>query len=318
MTDETPSLNNSDKPEVVAFPMPDDNLVQTFTLEKSNVRGRVVRMGSVLNDILLPHHYPEVVGRLAAETAILTVLLSSMLKYEGIFILQAQGDGGVTRLVSDMTSEGDLRGHAGYDKEKLSEFQDGDRPSIKHLMGDGYMAFTVDQGEHAERYQGIVELKGETMQDCVHHYFNQSEQIKTAIKIAIRHDERGWRGGAIMLQHMPLAANIPQDVKPEESTEDWNRVQILLNTASDEELLDERLHENVVLFRLFHEEQVRVFTPQLLRKGCRCNSDKLRNVIKMLPEDDQKEIVVDGKITLTCEFCNKEFGFAPDGTEITE
>lgn len=299
--------------DIVHFPLPDDNLVQTFTLDKCNVRGRVLRLGRVLNDIIAPLDYPDIVARLTAETAVLTVLLSSMLKYEGIFILQAQGDGAVNRLVADMTSAGDLRSCAGYDADKLALIAQDGTASLKDMLGTGYMAFTVDQGEHAERYQGIVSLAGETLQHCVHHYFNQSEQIKTAIKIALRRDEHGWRGGAIMLQHMPASAHIPQDVKPEDSTDDWNRACILLETCSDDELLDPRLHSNTVLYRLFHEEIVRVFDPQPIRKGCRCSIDKLQNVIKMLPPEDQDEIVVDGKITMTCEFCNKNFGFSPSG-----
>lgn len=316
MSDTTiPPEGDELKPEIVHFPLPQDNLIQTFTLEKANIRGRVLRLGKALDDILDPLKYPTPVAKLTAETAVLAVLLSSMLKFEGVFILQAQGDGAVTRLVADVTTAGIIRACAGYDHEKVKNLPE--NPTLKDMLGTGYMAFTVDQGENMDRYQGIVALEGDDLQQCVHHYFNQSEQIKTAIKIGLHHDGQGWRAGAIMLQHMPLSANIPQDVKPTEDgmEEHWNRVQILLETCREDELLDPRLHENVLLYRLFHEEGVRIFTPLAIQKGCRCNEDKLRAVIKMLPVEDQTDIVIDGKITLTCEFCNTEYSFSPDTLE---
>lgn len=305
MTEDTP-----DNPSVVSFPMPDDSHVQTFHLQLANLRGRLVKLSGVLNDILIPHYYPEPVARLVAETVVLTTLLSSMLKYEGLFILQAQGDGAVTRLVADMTSAGDIRATAGFDPEKLAKIED-PKPSLKELMGDGYLAFTVDQGEYSERYQGIVKLEGNSLQDCIHHYFSQSEQIGTSIRMAVDKDEAGqWRAGAIMLQHMPDHSNIPQDAKP--IPENWNRAQILLQTCKDEELLDPRLHDDTLLIRLFHEEGVVVYPSQKVKKYCRCSPEKLETIIESLPEDDRKDIVVDGKITMTCEFCCTTYTFDPD------
>lgn len=299
-----------DQPAVVSFPLPDDSHVQTFHLQIANLRGRIVRLSGVLSDILKPHNYPAPVEKLVSETVVLTTLLSSMLKYEGMFILQAQGSGAVTRLVADMTSSGDIRATAGYDAEKLAEIKT-ENPSLTELMGNGYLAFTVDQGEFSERYQGIVRLDGESLQDCIHHYFAQSEQIRTAIRMAVKRDENGqWQAGAIMLQHMPDHSNIPQDAKP--IAENWNRAQILLQTCKDEELLDPRLHDETLLYRLFHEEGVVVYPEQKITKACRCTTEKLGNVIRMLSEEDRGEVAVDGKITMTCEFCNKDFVFDPD------
>lgn len=298
-----------DKPDIVSFPLPDDSHIQTFHLQIANLRGRLVRLSGVLNDILAPHKYPEPVQRLVAETVVLTALLASMLKYEGIFILQAQGDGAVTRLVADMTSAGDIRATAGFDAEKLAALPD-PHPTLRQLMGEGHLAFTVDQGEYSDRYQGIVKLSGDTLEECIHHYFAQSEQIATAIRLAVARDENGqWRAGAIMLQHMPDHSNIPQDAKP--ISENWNRAQILLQTCKDEELLDPRLHDDTLLLRLFHEEGVVVYPPQKISKACRCTPEKLERIIKLLSEEDKKDIVQDGKIAMTCEFCNREFTFDP-------
>lgn len=293
---------------VVQFPLPDDSHVLTFDLDRAHLRGRITRLGKILDDILTPHHFPEPIEKLLVETMILSVLLSSMLKYEGIFILQAQGNGIVTRLVSDVTSTGDIRGTAGFKQEDLENLlAKNPNPSPVELMGKGYLAFTVDQGEFTERYQGIVELK-DNLLDSIHHYFSQSEQIETAIKMAVKKGDDGkWQAGAIMLQHTPDHSNIPQDSKP--IAENWNRAQILLETCTEEELLDLKLRDEVLLYRLFHEEVVRVYKPLPIHKGCRCTPEKLKGVLSLLSIDDLDHAAIDGKVTMTCEFCNKDFQF---------
>lgn len=299
------------EPAVVAFPLPDDSHVQTFHLERANLRGRIVKVGRVLNDIITAHNHPYPVAKLLSEAVTLTLLLSSMLKYEGTFILQVQGDGPITRIVTDVTSKFEVRGTVGYDAEKVAQLPQNENLSLKDLMGKGYLAFTVDQGEHMERYQGIVELGSESLENSIHHYFSQSEQIRTAITMATELADNGqWRAGAIMLQHMPEHDKIPQDAKPLE--ENWNRASILLATCKREELLDPRLHDDTLLFRLFHEEGVRVFPSVPLTKGCRCSTEKLINILRTLPESEREHIVVDGKITVNCEFCNKNFDFLPE------
>ncbi len=301
----------AEEPAVVAFPLPDDSHIQTFHLENANLRGRIIRVGKVLNDIIKPHEFPPAVEALLAEAVTLSLLLGSMLKYEGVFILQAQGDGIVRRVVSDMTSKNEVRGTAGYDPEAFERLPVKDHYTVKELMGDGYLAFTVDQGEYAERYQGIVELQGDSLKSSIQHYFAQSEQINTAINLATRRDENGnWRAGAIMLQHMPDHEKIPQDAKP--VAENWLRASILLETCKEEELLDPRLSDDTLLFRLFHEEGVRVFPEEKLTKGCRCTPEKLQNILSSLSGDEKRDAAVDGKITMTCEFCNRHFDFKPD------
>ncbi|MBI1327089.1 MAG: molecular chaperone [Alphaproteobacteria bacterium] len=294
--------------DVISFPAPEDNLVQTFQLEISNLRGRIMRLGSVLDDILGPHAYPEIVENYVAEMASLALLLASMLKFEGgIFTLQAQGDGAVSMIVADVTSAGALRACAAFNKEKLEKLSN---PTFKDLFGKGYLAFTVDQGDFGERYQGIVELSGNNLRECVDHYFDQSEQIKTALELAVKKEDGKWRAGGILLQHLPDHENIPQDVKP--VNENWNRATILLETCTEEELLDERLDKNTLLMRLFHEEGVRIYTPKQVTKGCRCNMEKLLSILRTMPEEDKEHMLEDGKVTLTCEFCNKDFDYTRD------
>lgn len=304
----TEEIKSGESEAIVKFPMPDDSHVLTFDLERANLRGRVIRLGKVLDNILGPHAFPDVIEKLLVETITISVLLSSMLKYEGIFILQAHGTGAVTRLVADVTSSGDIRGTAGFDIEKLQQLvNENPDPSASDLLGAGYLAFTVDQGEFMERYQGIVELKN-TLLESFHHYFDQSEQIGTSIRMASRKDDAGmWRVGAIMLQHVPDHSNIPQDSKP--VAENWNRARILLDTCTDEELLDIKLRDETLLYRLFHEEGVRIYTPHSVAKGCRCTPEKLKGVLAMLSDDDLEHAATGGNISMTCEFCNKEFMF---------
>ncbi|MGB4057569.1 MAG: Hsp33 family molecular chaperone HslO [Alphaproteobacteria bacterium] len=289
------------------FGAPDDDIIQPFQLEQSGLRGRAVRLGKVLDDILGPHDYPEPVAHLVAETITLTTLLSSMLKYEGIFTLQTKGDGPVGMVVADMTSKGEIRGCASFDKERVAKYGD-DIDMLPFYLGKGYIAFTVDQLGKTDRYQGIVELKGTSLVDCVRHYFDQSEQIKTGIKMSVGLKDGKWRAGAIMLQHMPEDQKKPEMI----DRDDWNRSMMLLDTAKDGEFLDPGLHSRELLLRLFHEEGVRVFKPLDISKGCRCDSDKVQKVLAGLPEEDIKYLMENGTINMHCEFCSRDFKLDPE------
>ena len=296
----------------------EDNLIQTFQLEASEIRGRAVRLGSLLNDILEPHNYPEPVAHLVAETITLALLLSSMLKYEGIFTLQTKGDGPVKMLVADVTSDGHVRGCASFDPERLQhaqeqlaalETKESSQNHLAQYLGKGYIAFTVDPKANEERYQGIVELKGSSLVDCVQHYFNQSEQIGTGIKMAVGKRGKIWRAGGIMLQHMPEAGkNIAGGVSNTRE-DDWRRSMILLDTATEQEMLDPSLPVNDLLFRLFHEEGVRVYTPDHLIAKCRCSEERVENMLVMMQGEEVDYMAKNGKIEVKCEFCSRDYSF---------
>lgn len=295
-----------------------DNMILPFQLQESGLRGRSVRLGSVINTIVTQHNYPEAISHLVADTVTLTMALSSMLKYEGIFTLQASGKGAVKTLVADMQDNGAIRGCATFDSEALDAIKPSGGQyngySLKDLMGEGYIAFTVDQGAHTERYQGIVSLEGESLQDAISHYFEQSEQLRTAIYVASAKRANGeWRSGAMMLQYLPddhadndgvIAFNEKSD---KERKEDWTRSKMLLQTCTADEILDGDLHTNELLRRLFHEEGVIVYEPKTVRHECRCSEEKVRNVIENLSEDDREHAAQDGKIEMTCEFCGKTY-----------
>lgn len=313
-------ISNDNGVDIRTLGEPDDNVIQPFQLESTNLRGRVVRLGSQLDDILSAHNYPDEVAYLVAQTVTLSLLLSSMLKYEGIFTLQTKGDGPVNMLVADVTSGGDIRGCANYDAERLDHMREHQKnlrilkdTSHSHIdcLGAGYIAFTVDQGDFSERYQGIVELKGVDLAACVKHYFAQSEQILTALKVAVDRDQDGkWRGGGIMLQKMPDEDD-EADLTRKEAQENWERGRILMESVKDEELLDQGLHSNMLLHRLFHEEGVMVFTPHNVQKNCRCDAGRVESILLQMPKDDRDYMVQDGKITMTCDFCAKSYSFDP-------
>lgn len=292
---------------VTAFPRqqgrlpPGADLVQPFQIEGPGLRGRLVRLGSAIDTILTRHDYPPAVASLLAEALTLAAVLSAALKYDGVFTLQIKGSGPVKMLVADVTSAGALRGYAEVEGEVSAPRGDGDAP-VRHLVGEGYLAFTVDQGTHTDRYQGIVELTGDTLVDSVHHYFRQSEQFSAAVRLATGRDRDGaWRAGALMLQRLPDKERI---VVREERDEEWRRAVILMNSASDAELLDPALEPQELLYRLFHEDGVRVFEPQGLAFGCRCSRERAERILASLPRAEVAELTVDGRVTVTCQFCN--------------
>lgn len=287
----------------------DDDVIQTFQLDTSHLRGRFVRLGGVIDEILSRHAYPEPVARLLGQTITLGVALAGMLKYDGIFTLQAKGDGPVGMLVADVTSAGDLRGYAHFDEDRVAGLAPG-VSTIPDLLGGGYLAFTVDQGENTERYQGIVELTGSTLTESVNHYFRQSEQLETGMTVTIARDGDGWRSGALLLQRMPEEGGTL--VRASDDEDDWRRAMVLMSSVTEAELTDPDLPANNLLFRLFHEEGVRVWPPVPVRAGCRCSRERVSTVLRSLPRSEIEELKVDGEVRVTCQFCSNTYGFDED------
>jgi molecular chaperone Hsp33 len=290
-------------------PAPTDDLIQPFKLEGQAVRGRLVRMGSLVDHILHRHQYPDAVAVLLAEMLVLAATLAGALKYEGVFTLQTKGDGPVRLMVADVTSGGDVRAYAQYDAERLAAVlaaSPATVPSVPRLLGAGHLAFTVDQGAHTERYQGIVELTGATLADCVHHYFRQSEQLEAVVKVTAGHVAgAGWRAGALMLQRLPPEAGAADEVE-----DGWRRALALMASSTEAELLDPELAPNDLLYRLFHEDGVRVFTPAAVQAGCRCSRERVERVLRSFPAEEVRSLMVDGKVVATCEFCSSVYTFS--------
>lgn len=289
------------------------DLVQPFILESSGIRGRILRLGRLADDIISRHAYPEALGGMLGEMLALAGALASLLKYEGVFTLQTKGDGPVGMMVVDVTSSGTLRGYAAHDAARLAPLlqdkipRDSDFAAVPKLLGKGYLAFTVDQGTHSERYQGIVELLGDNLAECLQHYFLQSEQVQSGIVLASGRVEGAWRAGALVLQRLPEEAEARNlGIEDEDA---WRRAMILQSSCTTGELLDPALATNDLLFRLFHEEGVRVFEPRRLAAGCRCSRERLVEVLSSLPRDEVMDLKEDGAVVVTCEFCRKDYRF---------
>jgi molecular chaperone Hsp33 len=294
-----------------------DDLVQPFQIDPFALRGRLVRLGPAIDHILSQHAYPEPVAAMLGEAITLSVVLAGALKYDGIFTLQTKGDGPIRMIVADVSTDGAVRGYAQYDAAKLDAAIADARParSVPRLLGAGYIAFTVDQGEDTDRYQGIVELSGATLADCAQHYFRQSEQIQAGIKLAVGRTgpEGVWRAGGLMLQRVPPEGGygvIADDVE-----DGWRRAMVLMSSATEGELVDPGLSPHRLLFRLFHEDGVRVFDTHPLEARCRCSRRRIETILRAFPADELDDMRKERVTTVTCEFCSRRYTF--DAAEIS-
>ncbi len=283
-----------------------------FTIPARHARGRVVRLDTVLNDILEPHDYPVAVKHLVAEAATLAALIGSMLKQaEGQLTMQAQTQGGIIDLLVADYKNGELRSYARYDKERLAA--QGPNPSLFALFGKGYLAITFDRtpqhGDDGQRYQGIVPLEGNSLAEACQNYFYQSEQVPTLIKVAISSDQNGCRAGGFLIQHLAEGEEGRERLHVKHDHPEWEHVSVLADTLSHSELLDGSLSMEDLLWRLFHEED-EILTEQAahLVKGCRCSIDHYRDVLNRFGETEKAEMRDDnGDILINCAFCSRQF-----------
>jgi molecular chaperone Hsp33 len=314
-----------------------DDLILPFQIEGMDVRGRVVRLGPAVDTVLKQHDYPGPVSQLLGEALVLAAMLGSALKFEGTFTLQTKGDGPVRLLVADYVSPGEVRGYASFDRDAVAAGESA-QYSIPHLLGEGYLAMTIDQGPDTERYQGIVALTGDTLVDCAEAYFRQSEQIATTIRLAVGRivlrepggeSQERWRAGGIMVQHLPDAGVAMRaerrwdDAAWDESGDDsgggqerdsWNRARLLLETVEADELTDPTISPERLLYRLYHEDGVRAFSPRDIAFGCRCSRERVEAVLLQYPRETLEEMVEEDsdRIVARCQFCDSEYAFEVD------
>ncbi len=291
---------------------PTDNLAAAFQIEGWPVRGRLVRLGDAINEVLSAHAYPEPVAALLGEACALAALVGSSLKVEGRLIVQAQGDGPVRYVVADYDTSGALRGFCRYDADEVAAVSTGfARPGAKTLLGQGVFIMTLDRGADFERTQGITPIEGESLSLCAEHYFEQSEQVPTKVRLAVGQvtTEAGqsWRAGGAMIQ--VIAADDARG-----STEEvWDRTRALFGTLGDDELIDPTVTPEILLFRLFHEDGVRLEDARALRAECRCSRDRIIGTLKAFSPEDQAEMVEDdGLIRVACEYCSATYEMKPE------
>jgi molecular chaperone Hsp33 len=306
-----------------------DDTVLPFQLDASDIRGRVARLDGVLNGILKQHDYPSLVEALVAEMALLTALIGQTIKLRWKLSLQVQTNGPVRMIATDYygpDDEGDaarVRAYASYDADRLQ----GDVPFEQ--LGDGYFAVMIDQGEGTKPYQGITPLEGSSLSSCAEAYFAQSEQLPTRFQLSFGKSiepgvDEHWRAGGVMLQHMPKASPLlasgegtgeilkADDLLDGDQSDNWGRVNILLDTVEELELIGPQLSPSDLLLRLFHEEAPRVFEPQQVKFGCTCSEARVRQSLSIYSAKDIKTMTTDdGRVTADCQFCGAHYDLDP-------
>lgn len=313
---------NTQRPDDRSIIVPDDgvdNRVQPFQIEGMDVRGRAIRLGTAAHDIVTNHNYPAPVARLLGELTALTGMLGSFLKGDGMVTVQAKAidAGALNFIVADYSQPGHLRGYADYDADAVKAL--GDDADFRALMGDGgYMAITLEQGAEKERYQGIVDLSGDDLGACAIAYFQTSEQTPTALRLASTCDPvtGHWRAGGIMVQHLARREDGEPRRLDQDERENWRRAAILMESVKAQELLDPALDLDTLLFRLFHEDGVRVFDPQSVMHQCRCSRERLQSVLINFSAEDRAHMLKDGQVEAVCQFCNRAYYFSPDELEL--
>jgi molecular chaperone Hsp33 len=291
---------------------PADDLAAAFQIEGWPVRGRIVRLGETIDAILSAHDYPEPVAALLGEACALAALVGSSLKFEGRLIVQAQGDGPVRFVVADYGTDGHMRGYCRFDPEAVAAASQGfARPGARTLLGEGVFVMTLDRGPDFERTQGITPIEGESLSLAAEHYFQQSEQIPTRVRLAVgsvvTDDGAGWRAGGALIQL------IAGDEARGSTEEAWDRSRALFQTLADDELLDPTITPETLLFRLFHEDGVRLEDARALVAQCRCSRERIAGVLTSFDPAERAEMVeADGKIRVTCEYCAAIYELEPE------
>ncbi len=306
-----------------------DDTVLPFQLDIPDMRGRVARLDGVLGGILKQHDYPEVVEALVAEMALLTALIGQTVSLRWKLSLQVQSKGAVRMIATDYYApqvEGEpaqIRAYASFDRDRLTDAAPFDQ------VGDGYFAIMIDQGEGTQPYQGITPLAGGSLSACAEAYFAQSEQLPTRFSLSFgKSTEPGvgehWRAGGIMLQHMPKASPFAasgegsgeilsaSDLVDGEEGQNWDRVNILLDTVDDLEMIGPSVAPTDLLVRLFHEEQPRVYDAQQVKFGCTCSEDRVRQSLSIYSAQDIATMTTDeGTVTADCQFCGAHYVLDP-------
>lgn len=294
-----------------------DDVVLPFQVADTAVRGRVVRLAGAIDEILSVHGFSDPLSELLGEAVSLVAMMGASLKFDGKLIFQAQGNGPVSLIVADYTAGGNLRATAKTSAESLPR-------GSRALLGDGSIVMTIDQGPDMDRYQGVTPLEGESLAEVAAAYFAQSEQIPTIVKLSVGRihipgEGEHWRAGGLMAQFVPQEGGGERGVAAAlagEDRETWERAQAFIETVQPDELLDPQISAETLLYRLFHEDGVRVFDPSPLQAACSCNAEKISAVLSRYSEDDLRDMVEDGSITVTCEFCRKDYRFSPEGAPL--
>jgi molecular chaperone Hsp33 len=300
---------------------PYGDFVLPFDIAKAHVRGRIVRLDASSARALGAHALPEPAARVGGETLALSALLGTALKLDGRLTIQTKGDGPLDLVTADYygADENRARGVRGFARLDTPRFDALSEKAFADMAGKGVMAITIEPRAGGKSYQGIVELSQDGIGASAETYFAQSEQLPTVIRLAaaplyVAGDPNPrWRAGGIMLQMTPEAAK--EGVAPEESlaNDDWERLSLLLKTVEDLELVDTTLAPETLLWRLFHEDEVRVQPPEPVIFRCDCDASRIVQVLKGYTAEDRAGLAdPDGIIRAKCEFCARTHEIGPE------
>ena len=288
-----------------------DNHVTIFQLDQSPVRGRAVHLGNALDQAIGHDRYPVEVARMLGEAMMISALVARALKFEGRLIVQCHGTnaGAISLLMADCTSDGHIRGYARWDEAQLKMIRlDSRNPGADTLLGGGTFSMTIDQGPDTDQYQGLAAIEGASLAECAEHYFRQSEQIPTRVKLACGQvqtpgNNAQWRGGGMLIQQ------VASDEARGATHTDWETATALFDTITDAELIDPDTTQNTLLYRLFHEGGVRVVENAPIEARCGCSADRLHNTLRSFDDAALSDMAEDEAIVATCEFCAAEYRF---------
>lgn len=298
------------------------DFILPFAVPDLDVRGRVVLLNEQLDEIMQRHQYPDPVTSELAQTVVLTVLIGSSMKFDGRFILQAHTQGAIELMVCEYRSDGSIRAYARFDEAKVQSSQADNTP----ILGEGTLALTVDQGQHMERYQGIVSIDSKGLEFAAETYFKQSEQLPSEIKLAAGKlatqtsdgMKMQWVAGGILAQHMPPHASKPMDLDDgrnlagEYAHDNWLEAKALINTLAQDELLDPIVGAERVIYRLFHERGATKFDPITVLDNCGCSIERIKVAMSGLTDEELDDVFEDGEAKVDCEFCSTRYHFARD------
>jgi molecular chaperone Hsp33 len=266
----------------------------------------MVRLGSTVDTILSKHCYPENVASQLGEAITLATAMAGSLKFEGSYTLQTCSDGPIGLMIADFFTHGAVRGYARFDGGSLASASGS--TVVSRLLGKGLMAFTVDQGPDTESYQGVVQLEGATLAECAQDYLSRSEQLNAAVRINVSCYNQSWRAGGLIVEQ--LAGNFEDGCNQEE--DDWHRVVALMGSIQAHELTQREEAGGSLLYRLFSEDGVRVFDPMPVKAECRCSRERMAKVLASFKLEEMNDMIVGGKISTTCQFCNSTYEFLPN------
>ena len=278
--------------------MSNQDLLYRYLFEEYEVRGELVQLDSTYRHIVDAQNYPVQVQKLLGELLVATSLLTATLKFEGSITVQLQGDGPVRLAVINGDHNQQLRGVARYEGELPTD------DKLQSLIGNGQLVITITP-EEGERYQGIIALEADTLAACLEQYFAQSEQLATKLWIRTGHHQGQPRAAGILLQELPAQS--------EDHGADFDHLIQLTSTIKDEELFG--LEAEEVLYRLYHQDKVRVFDPQAIEFRCTCSRARCEGALLQIEKEEAVAMVQElGKIDMHCDYCGAHYQF--DGIDI--